>query len=146
MRLATSSGAPALSHVILHEQAVEFQRIGLHMLGALRDFHLAWPERILRPVQYVRGIVTASPWIVNTVAISRELGELADARDACFTATVTADTTKTNLNKIICGHGGMCRHTRFRSDLIITQADLSSATREHDFIAALCSGCHASKR
>jgi len=61
--------------VILHEQAVEFQRVGNLMLGALRDFHLAWPERILRPVQYVRGIVTASPWIVNTVAISRELGE-----------------------------------------------------------------------
>lgn len=54
---------------------MEVQKTGLLLLGVLRDFHLAWPERILRPLQYVRAVVTASPWVVNTVAISRELGE-----------------------------------------------------------------------
>ena len=61
--------------LFLGMQAIEFQKIGQQIVGVLREAHLAWPERILAPLQYVRGIVTASPWIVNTVALSREVGE-----------------------------------------------------------------------
>ncbi len=48
------------------------------LLGILRDYYVAWPERILRPVQFIRGIVTASPWVINTIAIGRDLGATAD--------------------------------------------------------------------
>ena len=47
------------------------------LVGILRDYYVAWPERILRPVQFVRGIVTASPWVVNTIGIGRDLGAAA---------------------------------------------------------------------
>jgi len=56
-------------------QALECQKISDELLGVLREFNCAWQERILRPVQCVRGIVEASPWIVNAIALSRDIGE-----------------------------------------------------------------------
>ena len=56
-------------------QALECQKISNQLLGVLREINLAWPERIVAPVQFVRGLVEASPWIVNSIALSRDLGE-----------------------------------------------------------------------
>ena len=68
------------SQAVVPSQAAECQKISDQLLGVLREFNLAWPERILRPVQWARSIVEASPWVVNTIAISRDLGERCRAR------------------------------------------------------------------
>ena len=65
-----------------HAQAHECQKISHQLLDVLWEFNLAWPERILHPVQFVRGIAEASPWIVNTIALSRDLGERHDAQSS----------------------------------------------------------------
>ena len=60
--------------LFLATQASELQKLSLRMLYILRDYYVAWPERILRPVQFIRAILTAAPWTVNTIAIGRDLG------------------------------------------------------------------------
>ena len=57
-------------------QASQLQKLSLRMLLILRDYYTAWPERILRPVQFIKAILAAAPWTVNTIAIGRDLGAL----------------------------------------------------------------------
>ncbi len=79
----TSRSHEAVRSICL-AQALECQKISDELLGVLREFNCAWQERILRPVQCVRGIVEASPWIVNAIALSRDVGE------PCCAASVAA--------------------------------------------------------
>ena len=72
-------------------QAMELQKLSLDLISIMRDFQLAWPERILRPVQFIKAIVTASPWMFSTVAIARDLGAgLQTSQDTCTESIVRA--------------------------------------------------------
>ena len=75
-------------------QALECQKISDQLLGVLREFNCAWQERILRPVQCVRGIVEASPWIVNAIALSRDVGEPFRVSCAAGAAACEAELTR----------------------------------------------------
>ena len=78
MIIRASESVPEVEVGACATQALELQKISHRLFAIVREFQLSWPERILRPVQWAKGLVTAWPWIVNTVELGRDLGALHD--------------------------------------------------------------------